>query len=119
MSDHPIIAAIRPKLADPARPFVLIADFRAQPGRGDEIALAILNSQAVELSRREEGCIAYELCRDADDPSCFTAVECWRDLASLALHLTTPHFAAVGDALNRLIADAPTIRILVPIADNR
>ena len=112
MSEHPVLALIRGKLSDPTRPFTIIADLEAHPGRGDEVAAAIVASRAIGLTRAESGCVAYDLCRDADAPDRFVAYECWRDLNALQKHLATPHFAAVGAALGRLLAGAPMIRVL-------
>jgi len=115
MSEHPVLALIQGKLTDPSRPFTLIADLEALPGRGDEVAAAIAASQAVALTRAEPGCAAYDLCRDAAAPDRFVAYESWRDLDSLREHLAAPHFAAVGAALGGLLAAAPAIRVLTSV----
>ena len=114
MNDHPIIALVRGKLADTSRPFTIIADLEAQTGRGDEVVAAIEKTRVVGLTRSESGCVAYDICRDADSPDRFVAYECWRDLAALEEHLGTPHFAAVGGALGGLLAGAPVVRVLTP-----
>ena len=115
MSEHPVLASIRGKLPDPSRPFTIIADLEAYPGRGDEVAAAIAVSRAISLTRAEPGCLAYDVFRDADSPNRFVAHECWRDLSALQDHLATPHFAAVGTALAGLLATAPAIRILISV----
>ena len=116
MGEHPVIAFVRGKVADPSRPFTIVADLAARPGRGDDVAAAILASGAVGLTRADAGCVAYDVCRDADAPDRFVAYECWRDLPALERHLATPHFAAVGAALEGLLAGAPTVRVLTPVA---
>ncbi len=116
MSEHPVIAFVRAKVTDPSRPFTLVADLTARPGRGDEMAAAVLASGAVGLTRAEAGCVAYDVCRDADAPDRFVAYECWRDLAALDRHLAAPHFAAVGAALEGLLAGAPVVRVLTPVS---
>lgn len=115
MSEHPVLALIRGKLADPSHPFVLIADLEAMPGRGGEVEAAIAASQAVALTRAEPGCMAYDLCRDADTPDRFVAYESWHDLDSLREHLAAPHFAALSEAIGGLLAVAPAIRILTSV----
>jgi quinol monooxygenase YgiN len=114
MNDHPIVILVRGKLADTSCPFTIIADLEAQTGRGDDVAAAIKLTGAVELTRSEPGCVAYDIGRDADSPDRFVAYECWRDLAALEEHLLTQHFAAVGGALGGLLASAPVVRILTP-----
>lgn len=115
MSEHPVVALIRAKMTDLSRPFVLLAELEAQPGRGEDVAAAIVASQVVGRTRAEPGCIAYDLCRDADFPDRFVAYENWRDCESLRNHLATPHFAAVGAALGGLLAAAPVIRVLASL----
>jgi quinol monooxygenase YgiN len=113
VSEHPVLALIRGKLADPSRSFTIIADMEAHAGRGDEIVARIAASQVIRLTRAEPGCLSYDLLRDADFPDRFVAYECWSDLAALQNHLATPHFAAVGESLAGLLAAAPEIRVLI------
>ena len=115
MDEHPVIALVLSKLPDSGRPFTIIADLAAHPGRGGEVAAAIAGSGAVGLTRAEPGCLAYEISRDSDAPDRFVAYERWRDVAALRAHLRTAHFAAVGAALGGLLAGAPTVRVLTPV----
>ena len=116
MSEHPVLALVRGKVADPSRPFTIIAELDAQAGRGDEVAASIAASGAVGLTRLEAGCVAYDVCRDVDAPDRFVAYECWRDLSALESHLATEHFADVGAALQGLLAGAPAVRVLSPMS---
>lgn len=116
MSEHPVLTLIRGKIEDSSRPFVLIAELEAQAGLGDEVAARIVASGAVEHTRQEPGCVAYELSRELDAPDRFVAYEAWRDLAALESHLATTHFAELGAALQGLLAGAPGLRILSPLS---
>jgi quinol monooxygenase YgiN len=116
MDEHPVIAFVCSKVPDAGLPFTIIADLIAHPGRGGQVAAAIAASGAVALTRAEPGCLAYDVCQDADFPDRFVAYERWRDLAALRSHLETAHFAAVGAALGGLLAGAPDVRVLTPVA---
>jgi quinol monooxygenase YgiN len=116
MDEHPVIAFVRSKVPDPGQPFTIIADLTAHPGRGGEVAVAIAASGAVSLTLAEPGCLAYEICQDVDSPDHFVVYERWRDLAALGSHLKMAHFAAVGSALGGLLAGAPSVRVLTPVA---
>ncbi len=116
MSDHPIVALIRPKLADPTRPFNLIATLEAHEGSGDELAAVIAASKVVQLSRQEAGCLGYDIGRDADAPDRFVVQENWRDLAALETHLGTAHFGAIGKGLGSLLAMPPKLQVVISIA---
>lgn len=115
MEEHPVIALVRIKVPDPSRPFTIIADLAALPGRGGEVAAAIAFSGAVGLTRAEPGCLEYDICRDSETPDRFVAYERWRDVMALRSHLRTAHFAAVGAALGELLAGAPSVRVLTPV----
>lgn len=115
MEEHPVIALVRSKVSDPGRPFTLIADLTALPGRGGEVAAAVVDSGAVGLTRAEPGCLAYDIIQDSDAPDRFIAYERWRDVAALWSHVGTAHFAAVGAAIGGLLAGAPTVRILTSV----
>lgn len=118
MNEHPVIALVRSKISAPDRPFSIIADLTAHPGRGAEVAAAIAKSEAIALTQAEPGCLVYDISQVADEPDHFVAYEQWRDLAALRAHLGTHYFSAIGAALNGLLAGTPMVRILTPLASN-
>jgi len=117
MTEHPLVTLIRGKLADSTRPFSIIADLEAHPGRGDEVAAAATGTQAIRLTRLEPGCDAYDMYRDAGAPDHFVMYECWRNLDALAAHLATAHFAAAGAAISGLMVKTPVFRVLTSIGE--
>lgn len=48
---------------------------------------------AIEATRKEAGCISYDLNQNIDDENTFTFVERWETRAHLQDHFNTPHFA--------------------------
>lgn len=54
-------------------------------------AFASLFLAYVEPSRAEEGCIAYHMLRDAQDPCLFIFYEVWQSREHLAQHSDLPH----------------------------
>jgi quinol monooxygenase YgiN len=49
-----------------------------------------------DLSRKEEGCIAFDVARAIDNANVFILHELWKDKAALDLHYTTEHFTRLG-----------------------
>jgi len=49
-----------------------------------------------DASRREAGCVAYDVARDVDDPTVFVLHEVWRDQAALDAHYAEEHFTRLG-----------------------
>lgn len=64
----------------------------------------------VEPTRRESGCIQYELLQNQEDLTDFVFVEEWENEALLNAHLDSPHINSVGAKLDGLLA-APDIRL--------
>ena len=46
----------------------------------------------IEPTRKEKGCIDYDLCRDNDDPSIFLFYENWESSNDLDAHMESDHF---------------------------
>ncbi len=70
----------------------LIVHVYAKPDQVDRVKSALF--QLIEPTRQEEGCIAYTLHQDNEDPAHFVFHECWASRACWQAHLDTPHLAA-------------------------
>jgi quinol monooxygenase YgiN len=57
-------------------------------------------SALVEPTRREPGCLSYELLQNGCDPTDFVFVEKWASAAAEQAHFATPH---VSTALQQLV----------------
>ena len=71
-------------------PVILNVHFEAEPGHEEELAEQL--SSLVAPTRREPGCITYELHRDPENPARFMFYERFRNQEALDAHLATPHF---------------------------
>src|SRR4051812_28058206 len=86
----------------------VVARIVANPSRTGDLK-ALLIDLAVE-SRREEGCVRYEVLEEEGSAGSFLLVEEWQSAGDLDAHNTTSH---VRDALGRapaLVAQLPEIR---------
>ncbi len=52
----------------------------------------------IEETRKEEGCIAYDLFESATEPDILVFVERWETREALSRHARTPHIAAWREA---------------------
>ena len=57
----------------------------------------------VEPTRKEKGCISYELYQDTKNPGKFTFIENWESQEHLDVHLKTPHLVAAGTAFGKIV----------------
>jgi (4S)-4-hydroxy-5-phosphonooxypentane-2,3-dione isomerase len=65
--------------------YVIIVEFRARPDQVE--AFTALIDRHAGNSRTEEGCLAFDVCQDPDDPARFVLYEVYRDQAAHARHL--------------------------------
>ncbi|MDR1977627.1 MAG: antibiotic biosynthesis monooxygenase [Synergistaceae bacterium] len=71
---------------------VVTSTFKSLPGKRAEIVE--LSRPCVEATRKEKGCVRYELFLSGEDDVTLQFIEEWTDLDSLRAHLKAPHLAA-------------------------
>lgn len=52
--------------------------------------------EMIECTRKEDGCISYELFRLESDPTVLTFIETWESKESLDSHLNSEHFKRIA-----------------------
>lgn len=82
----------------------IIAYLTAHPGKGAEILS--LAGPLIEGTRREAGCISYELYQKPADPDALVFVESWKDKAAVDAHFAEPHLKAFQVATADLLIEA-------------
>lgn len=60
-----------------------------------------LYKELVELTRKEEGCIKYELYQDEKDKKIVTMIEEWENREALEAHLKSEHFTRIVPMLGK------------------
>lgn len=81
----------------------VIAHLKAHAGKGDEVVA--LAAPLIESTRKEAGCISYELYRKAAEPDTLVFVESWRDRAAVDAHFSEPHLKSFQAAMAELLAE--------------
>ncbi|WEX76711.1 antibiotic biosynthesis monooxygenase [Sinorhizobium numidicum] len=82
----------------------VIAHLKAHAGKADEVVA--LAGPLIEATRREEGCISYELYRKPADPDMLVFVETWKSRAAVDAHFAEPHLKTFEAAMADLLAEA-------------
>ncbi len=85
----------------------ILARLSFQPDKASA-AREILES-LVHASRKEPGCRAYQLFRQADAAHVLQTVEEWADEAAADGHMHTPHVVAALAAITPMFSAAPDI----------
>ncbi|MCB1458206.1 MAG: antibiotic biosynthesis monooxygenase [Nitratireductor sp.] len=74
----------------------LIAELTIKPGSLETVRAAV--APCLEATRKEPGCISYELFTSIEDETRLVFVERWKSRADLDLHFETPHLIAWREA---------------------
>ena len=82
----------------------IIAYLSAHPGKGSEVVS--LAAPLIEATRREAGCITYELFCKPADPDTLVFVETWKDKAAVEAHFAQPHLKAFQAAMADLLIES-------------
>jgi len=70
----------------------LIATLEIKPGSLPDIMAAV--TPCIEATRKEAGCISYDLVHSLTDENTLMFVERWKDKAALDAHFQEPHLIA-------------------------
>ena len=86
----------------------VVAKIKARPNKVNEL-LSILSS-LVEPTRKEPGCISYELLQNKEDPTDLAFIEEWQSDKALQSHFATKHFKEALTKLPNLVASEPNVQ---------
>ena len=92
-----------------AKPLSVIAQFKAKPGKGSLVRQELLSLLAP--SRKDAGCLNYDLHQAPDNPALFLFHENWTSKAHLDQHLQKPNLQAVLARVGQLVARPPQITL--------
>lgn len=87
--DHPVVALVKSKVKDPSKPFALLVTIKAKAGKEKE--LETIFAPCIAATKKEPGCLAYELNRDPDDPTTYLMYEKFKGVKALVDHLAQEH----------------------------
>lgn len=91
----------------------VVAVIAARPGCAGEVEGWLRG--LVEPSRKDPGCLRYDLHRSLDEEGVFVFYETWESRELLDAHLATPHLAAWRKAAEGLVAGAD-VKVLEKLA---
>jgi quinol monooxygenase YgiN len=92
-----------------AKSLTVVARFKAKSGKEAEIRNLLLS--LVAPSRKDAGCLNYDLHQAVDDPAMFLFHENWKSKALLDQHLQTAHVQGALGKLGTLAAEPPQITL--------
>jgi len=78
---------------------------------GNEAIVREALESFVEPTRKEEGCLRYDLFQDVSDPLKFTFIEEWQSPAALDAHSKSAHIAAGRAKMNGKLAGPSWVQV--------
>jgi quinol monooxygenase YgiN len=87
----------------------VVATFHARPGKEAELRAALLGLLAP--TRKESGCLNYDLHQSPEDAAKFLFHENWTSKAALDAHLQSPQIKALIPRVDDLCVAFPEIKI--------
>ena len=97
-----------------AKTLTVIAQIKAKPGKENQVRQELLS--LVAPSRKDAGCVNYDLHQSPDNPALFLFHENWTSKAHLDAHLQKPDLQAVLGRVGQLVAEPPQITLWEKIA---
>lgn len=82
-------------------PYVIIVEFRTKPGEAGKFEAFIKEHSA--NSRKEPWCLAFDVCRAADDENLFLFYEVYRDEQGYLDHRAQPSWSTFNERVENLI----------------
>jgi quinol monooxygenase YgiN len=97
-----------------AKFLTVIAQIKAKPGSEAQVRQELLS--LVAPSRKDAGCLNYDLHQAQDNSALFMFHENWTTKACLDQHLQKPELQAVLARVGQLVAEPPRITLWEKIA---
>jgi quinol monooxygenase YgiN len=92
----------------------VVAHMKAKPGKEEDLQRAALG--LIEPTRKEDGCVQYDLHVHTGEPGRFVFYENWASRQHLERHAASAHLKAFATAAADWLAEPPSVETYVRIA---
>lgn len=93
----------------------VVAQLKAKPGMEERVRKELL--EMVEKTRREHGCLNYDLHVSVDCPRTFLFYENWVSKMALEDHFQTPHLQRLRQLSEEILAEPADIKLMQMVSD--
>jgi len=87
----------------------VVAEFKAKSGKEEELRATLL--ELIEPTRKENGCVQYDLHVHTSDPGRFVFYENWTSQDTLGRHAGSAHLKRLNEKLASLDLVAEPVRV--------
>ena len=110
------LSAQQKTVADNSKPIVLFVEFQFD-SKDMDLAVELLTEMQSQTIENEEGCIAYDMLLNVEEPNTIYMYECYENKVALDVHNNAPYFKKIVNDKLVPIIKAQKILKLNPIND--
>ena len=81
----------------------IVANIHAEPAHKDRVRAEL--EKLIPITRKEDGCLQYDLHVDNADPAHFMFYETWESREQWQVHMNAPHLAAYMEATDGMVVE--------------
>jgi quinol monooxygenase YgiN len=107
--ENPIVTLVKSKVKDKSKPFGMTVTFKVKAGQ--EKAFEDAFKPCLAATRKEPGCLLYELNRDLDDPTIFVMYEKFKSVAALEEHAKSKHVEELLKVMGPMLDGDPKAKV--------
>ncbi|KRE17753.1 hypothetical protein ASE63_00680 [Bosea sp. Root381] len=100
-----------------SEPFIVISRVEISPETRKLYVAAV--TECIEATRREQGCLAYEIHESLTQPCRFVSYESWETRADIDRNRLSPHVAAFLVTARACFAAPPVVEVVEPRSIDR
>lgn len=100
-----------------SEPFIVIARVEVRPDARELFVAAA--GGCVAATRREQGCLAYDIHESVTQPGRFVSCESWETRADIDHHMRSPHVVAFLETARACVTAPPVIEVVEPRSIDR
>lgn len=105
------LSAQQKNVADSEKPIVLFIEFQFD-AKDMDIAVELLTEMQNQTIENEEGCIAYDILLNGEEPHTVYMYECYENSAALKAHNNASYYKKiVGEKLSPLIKNKKLLKL--------
>jgi len=107
--ENPVVKLVKSKVKDPTKTFAILVEFKVKAGNEKEFEAAF--APCLVATKKEPGCVAYELNRDPDHPAVYVMFEKFKGVAALQAHLGEKHTQTLLKTVVPMCEGDPKIKV--------
>jgi quinol monooxygenase YgiN len=107
--ENPIVTTVKSKVKDKTKPFGMAVIFKVKTGSEKEFEEAFI--PCAKATRKEAGCLTYQLNRDLDEPSNFVVYEQFKNIAALEEHAKSKHVEELLKKIGTMLDGDPKVKV--------